>query len=152
MASKKSAIAKQQSARVHHCDIAVIGAGPAGLSLACALKDSGLRVALIDMQSEQQLAEPAMDGRDIAMTHHSQTLLRDAVIGSLVPLASAADVTNHDVPVTKSMITLASAVLDADIASAGRRLETIGISANDIDDARRIMDRAITSTLSTVPV
>jgi ubiquinone biosynthesis UbiH/UbiF/VisC/COQ6 family hydroxylase len=80
VASKKSAIPEKQSARVHHCDIAVIGAGPAGLSLACALKDSGLRVALIDMQSEQQLAEPAMDGRDIAMTHHSQTLLREIAV------------------------------------------------------------------------
>ena len=41
---------------------------------------------------------------------------------------------------TQSMITLASAVLGADVAAAGRRLDTIGITAKDIDTARSAMD------------
>lgn len=71
----------------------------------------------------------------------AKRLLRDGVIGSLVPLESAARLATVDVPVTRSMITLASAVLGADVAAAGRRLDTIGIDADDVDDARRAMDR-----------
>ena len=65
---------------------------------------------------------------------------RDGVIGSLTPLISAAQLTGTEVPVTQSMVTLASTVLGADIAAAGRRLETIGITDKDIDSARRVMD------------
>ncbi|HID68019.1 MAG TPA: hypothetical protein EYP31_07135, partial [Roseibacterium sp.] len=49
-------------------------------------------------------------------------LLRDGVIGSLVPLISAARLAGIDVPVTQSMVTLASSILGADVAAAGRRL------------------------------
>jgi ubiquinone biosynthesis UbiH/UbiF/VisC/COQ6 family hydroxylase len=58
-------------------DIAIIGAGPAGLSLACALASSGLQLCLIDLQSKTELSEPPMDGRDIAMTHLSKTILME---------------------------------------------------------------------------
>lgn len=70
----------------------------------------------------------------------SRGLLRDGVIGSLVPLVSAAELAGIDVPLTRSMITLAGAVLGADVAAAGRRLDTIGIRARDIDSARAAMD------------
>lgn len=83
----------------------------------------------------------AQPSADIA-TH----MLRDGVIGSLVPLASAAQLTGVPVPMTESMITLASAVLGADVAAAGRRLETIGITETDIDAARRVMDAIATGT------
>lgn len=83
----------------------------------------------------------AQPSADIA-TH----MLRDGVIGSLVPLASAARLTGVSVPMTESMITLASAVLGTDVAAAGRRLETIGITETDIDAARRVMDAIATGT------
>lgn len=67
-------------------------------------------------------------------------ILRDATIGSLVPLASAAGIAGVPVPVTESMITMVSAILGADIASAGRKLETVGIDAGNLEQARRIMD------------
>lgn len=58
-------------------DVAVVGAGPAGLALALALAGSGLAVALFDQQREEELAEPQPDGREIALTHASrQTLER----------------------------------------------------------------------------
>ncbi len=57
-------------------DITVVGAGPAGLGFALLLANSGLRVALIDKQSRDQLAQPAFDGRDIALTHQSQRILQ----------------------------------------------------------------------------
>ncbi len=70
----------------------------------------------------------------------ARAILRDGVIGSLVPLVSAAEIAAIDTPVTRAMITLASSVLGADVAAAGRRLNTMGITAADIDTARRAMD------------
>ena len=57
-----------------------------------------------------------------------------------MPLVSTADMAGVEVPVTESMITLASAVLGADVASAGRMLDTIGIRAGDLDTARAAMN------------
>ncbi len=71
----------------------------------------------------------------------SAEILRDGVIGSLVPLLTAAAITNTPTPMTQAMVTLVSSVLGVDVAAAGRRLNTIGISANDIDTARKAMDK-----------
>ncbi len=57
-------------------DIAIIGAGPAGLSFACSLRDSGLKIAVIEKQPRNLLADPPIDGRDIALTHLSRRLMR----------------------------------------------------------------------------
>lgn len=57
-------------------DIAIIGAGPAGLSFAISLRNSGLKVAIIEKQPADQLADPAIDGRDIALTHLSRKLMQ----------------------------------------------------------------------------
>ena len=56
-------------------DIAIAGAGPAGLSFARSLADTGLRIAVVDRQSELAFAEPEFDGRDIALTHLSVQIL-----------------------------------------------------------------------------
>ncbi len=76
----------------------------------------------------------------------SKTLLRDGVIGSLVPLLSAAEMSGVSTPITQSMVTLASVVLGADVAAAGRRLDTIGINASDLGTARRVMDSIAVGT------
>ncbi len=65
------------SSKPYQCDLAIVGAGPAGLSFACALATSGLRICLVDKLAHEQLAEPAFDGRDIAMTHLSKTILQE---------------------------------------------------------------------------
>ena len=52
-------------------DIIVVGAGPAGLAFARALNGSGLRIALIERQTEEVLAAPPVDGREIALTQRS---------------------------------------------------------------------------------
>lgn len=57
-------------------DVIIVGAGPAGLALAGALGPAGLRIALIERQSAEVLAEPPRDGRDIALTHRSADHLR----------------------------------------------------------------------------
>lgn len=68
-------------------DVAIIGAGPAGLALACALHGSGLSVTLFEKAPEASLAEPAFDGREIALTHRSQGILRDLGAWERIPAA-----------------------------------------------------------------
>ena len=57
-------------------DLLIVGAGPAGLSLARALRGSGLRTTLIEQSPLESLQNPAFDGREIALTQHSAELLR----------------------------------------------------------------------------
>jgi ubiquinone biosynthesis UbiH/UbiF/VisC/COQ6 family hydroxylase len=58
-------------------DIAIVGAGPAGLCLARSLADTGLSLLVIEQQSQDALQEPAFDGREIALTPRSVRILRD---------------------------------------------------------------------------
>ena len=70
-----------------HFDVIVIGAGPAGLGFVRALQGSGLQVALVEKQPESALADPAEDGRDIALTHKSEHILRELGIWAQIPEA-----------------------------------------------------------------
>ena len=70
--------------------ILVIGAGPAGLSLARALSMRGLRVDVIERQSRAAIAEPAPDGREIALTRSSMRLLRELGILDRIDAAKVA--------------------------------------------------------------
>ncbi|MGF1666716.1 MAG: hypothetical protein ACFCVC_10645 [Acidimicrobiia bacterium] len=63
-------------------------------------------------------------------------LVRDAVLGSLVPLVSAADAAGVPVPATRSVITLAETVLGGDLAAAGRSLHQIGFGGLDAEAIR----------------
>ncbi len=67
-------------------------------------------------------------------------------IGDRAPAARFAGIS---VPVTDGMITLVSSILGADIASAGRKLETVGIDATNIEQARRIMDDIAQGSITT---
>ncbi|MFV2029829.1 5-demethoxyubiquinol-8 5-hydroxylase UbiM [Neisseria sp. S1] len=57
-------------------DILVIGAGPAGLSFAAVLADSGLNITLIEKSSLETLQNPPYDGREIALTHVSKNIMQ----------------------------------------------------------------------------
>lgn len=69
------------------CDIAVIGAGPAGLAFAAAMAGSGLDILLVERAPEAALAEPAFDGREIALTRRSQAILGE--LGAWARIAEA---------------------------------------------------------------
>lgn len=58
-------------------DLVIVGAGPAGLSLAAALADARLKILLIERSAHAVLSEPPFDGREIALTHASMRRLRE---------------------------------------------------------------------------
>ncbi|XQE66933.1 5-demethoxyubiquinol-8 5-hydroxylase UbiM [Pseudomonas sp. P3C3] len=71
-------------------DVAIIGAGPAGLCLARALSGQGLSIVLLERQAETALADPAFDGREIALTHASQALLEHLGLWQRLPAEEVA--------------------------------------------------------------
>ena len=60
----------------HHSDVLIVGAGPAGLSLAISLAQAGFTATVVEQQSDSALAAPAPDGREIALTHPSRDTLQ----------------------------------------------------------------------------
>ncbi|PVY91211.1 ubiquinone biosynthesis UbiH/UbiF/VisC/COQ6 family hydroxylase [Acidovorax sp. 99] len=69
----------------HHSDVLIVGAGPAGLSLAISLAQAGFTATVVEQQGDRALAQPAPDGREIALTHPSRTTLQR--LGSWAHLA-----------------------------------------------------------------
>ena len=68
-------------------DVIIIGAGPAGLSLAGSLAAQGLSIALVERMPAAALQNPSFDGREIALTHFSVELLRGLGAWERIPLA-----------------------------------------------------------------
>tara|TARA_Y100000590_G_scaffold468410_1_gene651088 strand:+ start:1969 stop:3141 length:1173 start_codon:yes stop_codon:yes gene_type:complete len=60
-----------------HMDVIIIGAGPAGLSLANSLANINLKVLVVEKQSKKKIANPDYDGREIALTHFSKKILKE---------------------------------------------------------------------------
>jgi ubiquinone biosynthesis UbiH/UbiF/VisC/COQ6 family hydroxylase len=71
-------------------DVLIAGAGPAGLLMARALADSGLRIALVDPQPRASLAAPGDDGREIALNQRSLRVLRELGVWDTIPAADHA--------------------------------------------------------------
>lgn len=67
-------------------DVLIVGAGPAGLSLAASLAQAGMQVTVLEQQPASTLAAPPADGREIALTHPSVATLQR--IGSWQRLAA----------------------------------------------------------------
>ncbi|MGV6832507.1 MAG: 5-demethoxyubiquinol-8 5-hydroxylase UbiM [bacterium] len=65
-------------------DIVIVGSGPAGLSLATSLADSNLQVLILEKQGLEYIADPKPDGREIALTHTSQTILESLGVWNLI--------------------------------------------------------------------
>ncbi|OOR91314.1 ubiquinone biosynthesis protein UbiH [Moraxella caviae] len=61
----------------HHSDIVIVGAGPAGLAFARYFKGSDLRLIIVEKSTLSAIENPAYDGREIALTHHSKEILQN---------------------------------------------------------------------------
>ncbi|MFK7875625.1 MAG: hypothetical protein AB8B71_07560 [Paracoccaceae bacterium] len=83
------------------------------------------------------------DARPVPDQATARTLMRDGVIGSLVPLISAATSAGIDVPKTQAIVALTETILDADVAASGRRLETMGLNGGPDDVRRALTDMRI---------
>ena len=64
--------------------VIIIGAGPAGLSLACSLAETNLEIIVIEKQATKYLSSPSYDGREIALTHFSKKVLEDLGVWKLL--------------------------------------------------------------------
>ena len=84
--------------------------------------------------------DDARDGRPIPSHQESSAMLRCAVVGSLIPLQSAGQLTGVPTPVTDSLIVLSSALLGWELTTAGRALEKMGITSNSADEVRQEME------------
>ena len=73
-------------------DVAIVGAGPAGLCLAVELAAMGLSVKVVDRAPYAALVEPGDDGREIALTHTSRRQLAWAGIWQRIDEHSVAPI------------------------------------------------------------
>jgi len=74
--------------------------------------------------------------RVVPTTSRAIAQVRDGVLGSLVPLMSAAIAAGVEVPVTSSIVAMAESMLGGDLRAAGRSLSQIGFAGLDPDAIR----------------
>ena len=65
-------------------DIVIIGGGPVGLSFACSMIKSKLKVLLVEKSPLSSIANPNADGREIALTHQSRKVLTELDVWTLI--------------------------------------------------------------------
>jgi 2-octaprenyl-6-methoxyphenol hydroxylase len=66
-------------------DVCIVGAGPVGATLACALAQGGVRVAVFDRAPLPSMEHPAFDGRAYAVASGSRAFLEQAGLWSVLP-------------------------------------------------------------------
>ena len=66
-------------------DIAVVGAGPIGIAFACGFADTNMRVVIVEKQTKKILENPKIDGREVALTHHSANILKELGVWNHIP-------------------------------------------------------------------
>ncbi|MGB1109517.1 MAG: 5-demethoxyubiquinol-8 5-hydroxylase UbiM [Gammaproteobacteria bacterium] len=100
-------------------DVAIVGAGPAGLAFVRSLEGSGLRVASIDQLSKATLEHPPVDGRDIALTHLSVKIMQSLGAWDLIDPESVSPIHQAKVLDGQSPKTL-------NFDTGGQNLEALG--------------------------
>jgi ubiquinone biosynthesis UbiH/UbiF/VisC/COQ6 family hydroxylase len=66
-------------------DIAIVGAGSTGIAFAAGFANTSVKVAIIDKLPNDLIVNPKKDGREIAITHHSEKILKDLKVWDLIP-------------------------------------------------------------------
>ena len=85
MNTRHSDLTAQQPGQRFNCDIAIIGGGPVGASLALALRDSGLNVHMLEART---LTGPSTDPRGLALSYGSRLLLERLNVWDELPQIS----------------------------------------------------------------
>lgn len=76
----------------NHFDLIIIGGGLAGASLACALRHSGLKIALVEAYPLNTDSQPSYDDRTVALSYGSRCIFDALGLWSaLAPCAEAID-------------------------------------------------------------
>ncbi len=74
----------------NHFDLIIIGGGLAGASLACALKNSSLKIALVEAFELNTDSQPSYDDRTVALSYGSRCIFDSMGLwSSLAPFAEA---------------------------------------------------------------
>ena len=69
-------------------DIVVVGAGPMGIAFACGFAETNIKIAIIDKLPREVITNPKIDGREIALTHHSVKILKKINVWRHIPTKS----------------------------------------------------------------
>ena len=79
-----------ETAADNHFDLIIIGGGLAGASLACALKNSALKIALVEAFALNTNSQPSYDDRTVALSYGSRCIFGSMGLwSSLAPYAEA---------------------------------------------------------------
>ncbi len=102
-----------------------------------------------DFPTDAELIEAVagtVDGDDVRAVppeDAARSLVRDGVLGSLVPLISAADAAGVPAPTSRAVLRLAESVLGGDLSAAGRALDRIGFSGMDAAAVRNRLAQGV---------
>ena len=82
-------------------DIVIVGAGPAGIAFACGFADTNIKIAIVDKLTKNHISNPKIDGREIALTHHSVKILKklnvwDNISNKLISVIKEARILDGD--------------------------------------------------------
>ncbi len=108
-------------------DVAIVGAGPAGLSFANTLSQSDLSIAVIESQSLESIQNPAPDGREIALTHLSLKIMKQLGIWQKIPEENISFIKKADVFDGDSDYSLAFDTNKSDIEELGYMVPNFSI-------------------------
>lgn len=101
-------------------DVAIVGAGPAGLSLARSLAPLPLKIAVIEQLDSGRLADPPFDGREIALTQRSVDILQRLGIWAHIDAQEIAPLNRAQARNGRTALTLHFDLLASGLAQQGQ--------------------------------
>ena len=108
-------------------DIVIVGAGPAGLSFANSVSQSGLKIAIVELQDLKDIQNPVPDGREIALTHLSLKIMKQLNIWQNIPQEHISYIKKAHVVDGKSDYTLKFNTVKSEINELGYMVPNFSI-------------------------